>query len=261
MSAVYQPLQRPAHTGQRGFTLVEIMVALTIGVFLTGALLTIVQSNRRVFGEQNQLAQLQDNERMAMTMMADVIQSAGYFPDPHTNSLGTALPLSGVFAAGQSIYGTTAGPPGDTIQVRYMTAGGDGILNCSGLPNPNPVGGPNIVYVNAFSVLNGQLVCTVTMNGVAPTQYTLVGGIPGSGLDITNMSILYGVKANAAATGNNVDTYMNAAQVNALALWSNVISVSVSLTFTNPLSATVGQPATVTMQRLIGVMSQTGPTL
>ena len=51
-----------------------------IGLFLMGALLTIVQTNRRVFGDQNQLSQLQDNERMAMTMMADVIQSAGYFP-------------------------------------------------------------------------------------------------------------------------------------------------------------------------------------
>jgi type IV pilus assembly protein PilW len=253
---------RSARSAQRGFTLVEIMVALTIGIFLTGALLTIVQSNRRVFGEQNQLAQLQDNERMAMTMMTDVIESAGYFPDPVHNSLGTALPLSGVFAAGQSIYGTySATAPGDQIQVRYMTAPSDGILNCSGLPNPNPVGGLNIVYLNSFAVLNGQLVCTVTMNGGAPTAYPLVGGLTGSGLDITNMTVLYGVKANAAATGNNVDTYMNATQVTAAALWSNVISVSVQLTFTNPLSANSGQPATFTMQRVIGVMSQTGPTL
>jgi type IV pilus assembly protein PilW len=251
-----------ARIAQRGFTLVEIMVALTIGVFLTGALLTIVQSNRRVFGEQNQLAQLQDNQRMAMTMMADVIQSAGYFPNPVVNSLTTALPLSGVFAAGQSIYGTSLGaPPGDTLQVRYMTAPADGILNCSGLPNGNPVGGANILYVNSFSIQNGQLVCAVTMNGGAPTNYTLVGGLTGSGLDITNMTILYGVKSNAAATGNNVDTYMNAGQVNAAALWGNVISISVSLTFTNPLFATPGQPATVGMQRVIGVMSQTGPTL
>src|ERR1700720_4456827 len=120
-----------ARHGQRGFTLVEILIALTIGLFLMGALLTIVQTNRRVFGEQNQLAQMQDNERMAMTMMGDVIQSAGYFPDPHNNTLNGSLAAAGPFAVGQSIYGTySAAAPGDQIQVRYMTAGGDGILNC-----------------------------------------------------------------------------------------------------------------------------------
>ena len=72
---------------ERGFTLIEILIALLIGLFLLGALLTIVQANRTVFGNQNKLAQLQDGERMAMTVMADVIQSAGYFPDPTTNTL------------------------------------------------------------------------------------------------------------------------------------------------------------------------------
>lgn len=244
-------LTRPAH---QGFTLIEILIALTIGIFLTGALLTIVQSNRRVFGEQNQLSQLQDNQRMAVTMMADVIQSAGYFPDPVHNSLATALSVAGPFAAGQSIYGQSAVTAyGDQIQVRYMTTGGDGILNCSGLSNGSPVG-TQTLYLNVFQVVNGQLVCT--MNG---TAYTLVGGVPGTGLDITRMTVLYGVRSNAAAAGNNVDSYMSAAQVNAAGLWGSIISVSVDLTFTNPLSAYTGQPATFDIKRTIGVMSQTGP--
>ena len=130
-----------------------------------------------------------------------------------------------------------------------MTAGGDGILNCSG--QSNPVGGPNTLYVNTFQVLNGQLVCT--MNG---TQYNLVNGV-------TNLSILYGVKANAGATGNNVDTYMNATQVTAAGLWGSVISAQVQLTFTNPMyvAANQGQPQTISIQRVIGVMNQTGPML
>ena len=243
---------------QKGFTLIEIMIALMIGVFLLGALLTIVQTNRRVFGEQSQLAQMQDNERMAMTMMGDVIQSAGYFPNPVINTLTTALNAAGPFAVGQSISGTAVAGPLDTIQVRYMTAGGDGILNCSGLPNPT--GGPNTLYVNEFKVQAGQLICTV--NG--GTQYTLVGGVPGSGLDITNMSILYGVRADPTQPGNNVDTYMDATTVNGAGLWGSVISVQVTLTFTNPLNplgTVAGQPANFQIQRVIGVMSQTGPTI
>jgi type IV pilus assembly protein PilW len=250
------PLARRA---QRGFTLIEILIALLVGLFLMGALLTVVQTNRRVFGEQNQMAQLQDNERMAMTMIADVIQSAGYYPNyPAINTLTGTLIATGPFAAGQSISGTySAAAPGDQIQVRYMTASGDGILNCSGLSNTT---GANQIYVNSFQVTGGQLVCT--LNNAAP-PYILVGGVTGSGLDIINMTILYGVKANPAAIGNSADTYMNAQQVTGAALWSNVISVQVTLQFTNPLYASnpTSQPATVSIQRVIGVMSQTGPTL
>jgi type IV pilus assembly protein PilW len=226
------------------------MVALLIGLFLLGALLIIVQTNKRVFVNQNQLAQLQDGERMALTVISDVLQSAGYFPDPTTNTLAMTLTQSLPFAVGQSVYGVSSGTPaGDQLYVRYMTTGGDGILNCSG--QSNPIGGPNTLYVNMFQVVNGQLVCT--MNG---TQYNLVSGV-------TNMTIQYGVKANAVAPGNNVDTYMTAAQVNAAGLWDNVIAALVQVTFTNPMyvPGQTGQPATVSIQRVISVMNQTGPTL
>jgi type IV pilus assembly protein PilW len=237
----------------RGFTLIEILIALLIGLFLLGALLTIVQANRTVFGNQNQLAQLQDSERMAMTMMADVIQSAGYFPDPTANTLSGSLAATAPFAIGQSIWGSySAAAPGDQLSVRYMTKGGDGILNCSGQSNQ---GAPTTttLYVNSFQVSNtNELVCN--MNG---TAYNLVKGV-------TNLSILYGVKASAGTAGNNVDTYMNADQVTAANLWGSVISALVQLTFTNPMYV-ASQPTTqfnqptVSLQRVIGVMNQAGP--
>jgi type IV pilus assembly protein PilW len=235
---------------QQGFTLLEIMIALTIGLFLLGALLTIVQTNRAVFANQSQLAQLQDSERMAMTVMADVIQSAGYFPDPTVNTAASTLTAIAPFASAQTVYGThVVAAPGDKIQVRYMTAGGDGILNCSGLSNP--VGGVNTLYVQEFRVAGGQLICN--MNG---TDYNLVNGV-------TKLSVSYGVKTNLLALGNNVDTYMNATQVNATANWNNVISVMVTLTFTNPLyvAANQGQLPTMAIQRVIGLMNQAGPTI
>jgi type IV pilus assembly protein PilW len=238
-------------THQRGFTLLEIMIAMSIGLFLTGALLTIVQTNKAVFVNQSQLEQMQDSQRMAMTLMADVIQSAGYFPDPTTNNAAGTLVANGAFANSQGIAGVfNAAAPGDSISVRYVTAGGDGILNCSGLSNP--VGGANTIYVNQFAVVagvpSGQLVCT-RENGIA---YTLVNGV-------TNLSVRYGVKTNVAAS-NNVDTYLNASQMTA-ANWQNVISVLIRLTFINPLytGAGQGQAQTITIQRVVDVMNQTGP--
>jgi len=245
---------RAAHT--QGFTLLELMIAMTIGLFLAGALITVVQTNKTVFQNQSQLEQMQDSQRMAMTLMTDVIQSAGYFPQPWVNTLGGTLTASGSFGNSQSITGTySAGVPGDTISVRYMTAPQDGILNCSGLSNSNPVGGANVIYVNQFAVVpgvppaSGQLVCT--MNG---TVYNLVSGV-------TNLSVIYGVKTNVAAPGNNVDTYMNATQVTAGGYWQSVITVQIILTYTNPLynGAGTGQAPTITIQRVVDVMNQTGP--
>jgi type IV pilus assembly protein PilW len=254
---------------QHGFTLIEILIALLIGVFLLAALLTIVQANRRVYGDQSQLAQLQDSERMAMTLMTDVIQMAGYFPNPTANTSGGSLTATGPFlTAGQPIFGTfSSTTPGDSISIRYMTAGSDGILNCSGLSNPNAVGGANILYVNTFQVVNGQLVCTLTSSAAAtPVQYNLVNGVTNAttaaGLGgVVNLSILYGVKTNAGAAGNAVDTYLNASQVTAANDWNSIISVLIELTFTNPLftNGSTTQPKTLEIQRVVGVMNQLGP--
>jgi type IV pilus assembly protein PilW len=231
---------------QSGFTMIELMVALLIGLFLMGGLMTLLQNNRKAFSSQNLLGQLQDSERLAMSMMSGVIQQSGYFPDPTVNSPATALPASGSFAAGQGLTGTTA----DTITARYTTAPGDGILNCRGTSNP-PTSGANATYVNQFSVavIGGvsQLVCT-DQNGVV---YPLVSGV-------TNLSVLYGV--NTSGSGTNVDTYMTAALVTAATAWNNVISAKVTLTFTNPLYYAPnpqGQPLTIAVQRYITIMRQT----
>jgi type IV pilus assembly protein PilW len=250
----YHPSARTPHT-QKGYTIIELMIALLIGLFLLGGLMTIVQDNRRTFSSQNQLAQLQDSERLAMTIMTDVIQSAGYFPDPTSNSANSALPAVGPMVAGQAMQGTyNAAAPGDSITVRFATTTGDGVLNCTG--SSNVTGSvPPTLYTNLFSVVNGQLVCT--MNGQA---YSLVGAVTNTpnAIIINKLSILYGV--DSAGVGSNVDSYVNAT---AVTNWNNVISVQVTLTFQNPLwSATVHgqgtQPQFLTFQRVVGVMNQTG---
>jgi type IV pilus assembly protein PilW len=232
---------------QNGFSIIELMIALLIGLFLLGGLLTIVQNNRRVFGSQTQLSQLQDSERLALTMMTDVIQMAGYFPDPTSNSPQSTMlattATTPTMIAGQAMTGTFSAA-GDTITVRYTTNGSDNILSCTGTSTTGGI----FTYVNTFSVNNAnQLICT-REDGVA---YPLVNGV-------TNLKVLYGV--NSTGSGNNVDSYKNATQVTAGPNWSNVISVQITLTFTNPLfvAAGQGQPATYALQRNIAVMNQTG---
>jgi type IV pilus assembly protein PilW len=244
-----QPLGR-MRRAERGFTLVELSIAVLIGLFLLGGLLTLVQDMRRTFGAQNQLGQLQDNERLAMTLIADVIQAAGYYPDPTLNTATTTFTGVAPFTQlGQAIAGThVAAAPGDSITVRFNTALNDGVINCKG--SSNTAFAPTHIFVNTFSVaaLNGgQLLCKLDAFPPVPLITR-----------VTNLQILYGVKRNLAVANNNVDTFLNAAQMNP-ADWTNVICVKVTLTFTNPLAATQpGQPATIPFTRVVTVMSRAG---
>jgi type IV pilus assembly protein PilW len=246
MNAHYtQPLGR-MRRAQQGFTLVELSIAVLIGLFLLGGLLTLVQDMRRTFGAQNQLGQLQDNERLAMTLIADVIQAAGYYPDPTLHTANTTFLGTPPFSQpGQAIVGThAAAAPGDSITVQFNTAANDGVINCKG--GSNATAG-QVIYINQFSVLAGQLRCTLGAAAAVP----LITGVQ-------NLQILYGVKRNFALANNNVDSFLNATQMTP-ADWPNVICVKVTLTFTNPLAATqAGQPATIPFTRVVTVMSRAG---
>ncbi len=70
MSTHAKTSMRPARDA-RGFTLVELMVTVAIALFLLGGLLTIVQTVRRANMSQQALAQLQDEQRFALTVITD----------------------------------------------------------------------------------------------------------------------------------------------------------------------------------------------
>jgi type IV pilus assembly protein PilW len=222
---------------------------MAIALFLLAGVLSILFNVRRAQSSQTQLAQLQDSQRMAMTLITDIVQSAGYYPDPTANTSVSALPsivLSGAtIAAGQALYGTYASAdPGDSLTARFTTASSDTVINCVGGTNTT---GTLVRYVNTFSVnSSGQLVCS--LNGATATP--LISGIK-------RMEVRWGVKRDLTTEDNDVDTYLWANELTA-ADWSNVSSVRVRLIFNNPLAAQPGQPATIQFTRIIAIMSRAG---
>jgi type IV pilus assembly protein PilW len=250
-------MKSPAHPHERGFTLIELMVAITLAIFLIGGLLMMVQSTRNAFGNQNLLAQLQDNERLVLTFMSEVVESAGYFPNPVINTYTAVLPATGVFAnAGQSVFGThVAAAPGDTVTIRYAAALNDNVFNCKGLTNTTVANYD--VFVNKFWINNAVpanpvLTCTVSSSVIAPVNVPLVNGVK-------NLQILYGIKRSVTDTGSCADTYLTATQMTQGGLfpndWLNVCSINVTIQFINPLN-----PAgpTIPIQRVIATMNAAG---
>jgi type IV pilus assembly protein PilW len=254
---------------ERGMTLVEILVALAVTSFLLIGLFTIVQTMLLVSNNQNSLAQLQDNERLAMTRLGDVIQQTGYYTSQLTKTPGGALPAASfvvgghtlTFAADQGVFGTHVATPApqDTITIRYNAGLLDSLINCDGSTSAVV----SIVY-NTFAIdANGNLTCTIstTVAGVTTigTPVILVAGLK-------DMVILYGVNTTATSS-NPVDSYIAASSM-AGTNWNNVLSVHVSLLFNNPLfspSATAPfsqrypqQMPYIQISRLVDVMNRAG---
>jgi type IV pilus assembly protein PilW len=249
MSATSIKLRSPRHA--RGFTLIELMITVSIALFLVGGLLTILQNVRVTYNNQQALVQLQDEQRFALMVLTDAVQSAGYFPNPTAQDINSAFPASGNFGADAVFYGThTAGAADnvatDTLSTRFVTALGYGPVLCNGTDSSTVAGTNN--YTETFSLVAGQLMCSV--NGAAPVA--LVN-------NVTAMAVYYGVKRDVALVDYNVDTYETFDNVNASDS-QNISTVRVVLTFVNPLAGqTTSQPATITLERVIEVMSRAGP--
>jgi type IV pilus assembly protein PilW len=247
---------------QRGYTLIEIVIALLIGLFLLAGLFSIFSGTRRTSSQQNGLAQLQDEQRMAMSVLNDVVQNAGYFDTNTYQSALTAWPASvavpaagtGVaLAAGQGLTGThTSTSTTDFLVARYATTGSDNVINCSGATSTAATNYVNTFYVTSTTI-NGvpTYVLDCTPDGTTASAQPLVIGVQ-------NLQVWYGFSTTAGS--NNVDTYKTADLMTATN-WANVTSVRVTLTFVNPLyspAQAAQQPQYVYFTRVIALQSRTG---
>ena len=268
--------------GQRGYSLIELMVAVVVGVFLLAGLFTVFQETRHTSTEQTGLTQLQDEERLAMSLITNVVQSARYYPNVVGGSFASALPTDGgnFTVAGQALYGavavpaTATTPEQDTLTVRFATAPGDNVLNCNGVSNSGPTN--PLVYANTFAInAANQLTC------IAQSVAAAVPGTPATGGQVmplvngvVGMSFQFAVNTMYASSatspdslggGNTAASNGNATSTNnpcpadsyeptsgmsvnmngspVIDDWTNVCAIQVTLTFVNPLYQPPGQPS------------------
>ncbi|GLQ94637.1 hypothetical protein GCM10007901_35890 [Dyella acidisoli] len=238
---------------QRGLSLISLMIALLIGSFLLAGLFTVWFQTRTTFKTQNQLAQVQDNQRMALIILGNAIQTAGYYPVSANYGGSPPTPLytqSNVFTvlspftvAGQTIYGTHPSTGNDTLEVRFMADTTQGnTLDCLGQSDTAKTLVTNLFQIDG----NNNLTCSV--NGQAAQKI-----VP----NVQSFVVYYGV---STTQDSSVSEYLTADQVTAGTLWASVQSVNLQLKFTNPLygqSGVPGQSNSPTLPQVTRIVSLT----
>ena len=135
----------PMLHAQRGFSLVEMMIAMTIGLMITAGLVTIFANTSNSQQEMRRSAQQIENGRYAMDVLSQDFQVTGYFgsfrkltppataPDPCSVALADlqgaiSLPLQAYNAATVSTTPTLPTTCNTLLPSANLAAGSDVVL-------------------------------------------------------------------------------------------------------------------------------------
>jgi type IV pilus assembly protein PilW len=156
--------------GQRGFSLIELLIAILIALFLIGGVIVVEQGVHRSYQDDSGFAQLEDEERFAMTIVTEAVESSGYYPDPTSNgpnstvlmpeTTSTPQSVSIPFAGAQSIVGIyQAASPNDSIATRFVAGPAASVDLCTGSATTSGVEYTTYLYVSNGSDGNPYLYC------------------------------------------------------------------------------------------------------
>jgi len=76
----YTPPLSFRRSHQRGLTLVELMIAVLLGLLVVAAGMGLLLSNRKTYGTTTAVGRIQENQRVAFELLSADIRSAGDYP-------------------------------------------------------------------------------------------------------------------------------------------------------------------------------------
>lgn len=156
---------------QRGFSLIELMIAITLAMVGMLAATELYSSTRQTYRLQNMQSRLAEDGRFALSMLQRVISQAGYRPNPKT-AMGSYLDP----AANES------------VTVRFV-ADGTNMIACDGsLPAANAA--QTLVIAKSGS----KLQCGA-IDWIAPATSGT-----GNGTELIDFKIRYGIDTGPAGT-------------------------------------------------------------
>lgn len=193
---------------QNGLTLVEMMIGVTLSVFLLGGVINVFISSKQTYKLQTQLGTLYENERLAMFLLNRDIRMAGYMANAMNDPI-TAFDSTNTSNGANSLS--------DTVAIRYESA-----VDC--LNQATPIISDLPIAINRYYIENEQLMCLGNGGLVAEA---IVDGV-------VNMQVLYGINTDALSTDTYdiANSFINAGDL-AVSDWSQIKSVRIAMLFSS----------------------------
>lgn len=170
---------RRCEQNQQGFTLVELMAAVLITVVIVAATMTTVVTSNRANVVNTQVADTQQNVRLAIDLMSRDLKLAGFnynATDPATTSVGACNATIGAVTKPVGLLPQDQTPTG-------ADTGADGvsmvlpIMNTTGWTLTAAVGGTAnaVTFDNSIS-LSGTAITEMVAQGLAVNSTVSIGG-------------------------------------------------------------------------------------
>lgn len=195
MSAANSTATRGRHLASaRGFSLIELMIALTLGLIVTGAVIATFVGVHSASKDTAGIAELADNGRIALDILQQSLRSAGYMACNNTlrqtEDLGgpipdTAEPLSEDFTEALAGYeaapgGTDTGPTSSVTLVETPT----GDSSSGDWTTTSELGGALdssvVADASALPISGSDVIAVHTTYSQLPTTYATASSGPNS---------------------------------------------------------------------------------
>lgn len=234
-------------SNQNGLTLVELMVALTIGSLVLLFLVEIFAQASHNARVQRNVAWLQQDGRVAIEAISREVRLAGFVPAGYSvdsltacsapTNCGATVPASNCAVFGANDIDIGGGIKADTIATSYIADGS--MADCNGGPPPSTIDNANELTrvvscidikdsaADKDTVPNLRLGCrNLGLNSdFTPNGKESNPGMSSALNNIERLEIVYGVSMEALPDVQNLQFL----PANAVTDWTRVISVRISL--------------------------------
>lgn len=230
-------------TRQSGFSLVELMIAITLGMVLMGAALQFIVSTRQTYDINDDVARIQENGRIALDILVNDLQFAGYRTPLNGDGLVPNFFLmncaTGANSADACLLDGEGGGAGivnrsDRLAIQFDPPPDDGTeTDCLG----NTIGATTLL-VNVYTIgsVAGSSINSLFCRGFDAGTGTWIGAGGAQPLvdGIDSMQVLYRVTTPGTTTTNDQYRYISGNQITT-ANWPYITAARVALLASNGL--------------------------
>lgn len=194
---------------QRGLTLVEILVALTIGLVLLAGIIQIFISSKQTYRTQDALSRVQENARFAFELLGRDVRMAGFSGCMTSSGSIDVRVIANPAPSGSA----TLAAQGAAIRVAQVDSSGDADLDGDGAADiADALPGTNAVSITGGGSCGAQLTGNLSARNanIQVTEASSCGWQAGDALIITDCQVADVFRATSVSSGSSKITVAHA---------------------------------------------------